>query len=114
MRAVFAMSGWYTPAGLLASTDHLIGPGLRHHLGPDPAASMAAITLAGVAEQSTVPLLQVCGGDDPGVPPSDADRIAAEYGGPVTTVVYPEGVHVLNNVWHKARPLVADWLADTL
>jgi hypothetical protein len=47
-------------------------------------------------------------------PPSHAERIAAEYGGPVTTVVYPEGVHILNNVWHRARPLVADWLAETL
>ena len=40
--------------------------------------------------------------------------LSNEYGGPVTTVVYPEGVHILNNVWHKARPLVADWLVDTL
>jgi len=58
--------------------------------------------------------VQVYGGDDPGSPPSHAERIAAEYGGPVTTVVYPEGVHILNNVWHRARPLVADWLAETL
>jgi hypothetical protein len=32
----------------------------------------------------------------------------------VTTVIYPDGVHVLNNVWNVARPLVADWLADNL
>jgi dienelactone hydrolase len=114
VRAAFSMSSWYTPAGRFASTDDLIWPGLRHHLGPDPVASMAAITLAGVAERATVPLLQVCGGDDPSVPPSHAERIAAEYGGPVTTVVYPEGVHVMNNVWPRARPLVADWLAETL
>jgi hypothetical protein len=24
------------------------------------------------------------------------------------------GVHILNNVWNVARPLVADWLADNL
>jgi pimeloyl-ACP methyl ester carboxylesterase len=94
--------------------DDLTRPGQYQHHGPDPAANMAAITLAGVAGKATVPLLQVYGGDDPGSPPSHAEQIAAEYGGPVTTVVYPEGVHILNNVWHKARPLVADWLADTL
>jgi 2,6-dihydroxypseudooxynicotine hydrolase len=114
VRAVFAMSSWYTPAGRFAAMDDLTRPGQYQHHGPDPAANMAAITLAGVAERATVPLLQVYGGDDPGSPPSHAERIAAEYGGPVTTVVYPEGVHILNNVWHRARPLVADWLADTL
>ena len=114
VRAVFAMSSWYTPAGRFAAMDDLTRPGQYQHHGPDPAANMAAITLAGVAGKATVPLLQVYGGDDPGSPPSHAEQIAAEYGGPVTTVVYPEGVHILNNVWHKARPLVADWLADTL
>src|SRR5215472_18691705 len=85
----------------------------QHH-GPDPAANMAAMTLAGVAGKATVPLLQVCGGNDPGSPPEHAERIAAEYAGPVTTVVYPDGVHILNNLWYQARPLVADWLAETL
>jgi pimeloyl-ACP methyl ester carboxylesterase len=75
---------------------------------------MAAMTVAGAVERATVPLLQVYGGNDPGSPPSHAERIAAAYGGPVTTVIYPDGVHILNNVWNLARPLVADWLADTL
>ena len=38
----------------------------------------------------------------------------AGAGGPVTTVIYPDGVHILNNLWYQARPLVADWLAETL
>jgi tryptophan 2,3-dioxygenase len=42
------------------------------------------------------------------------ERIAAEYGGPVTTVIHPDGVHIVNNLWYQARPLVADWLAGTL
>ncbi|MGE5137272.1 MAG: alpha/beta hydrolase family protein [Gemmatimonadota bacterium] len=114
VRAVFSVSSWYTPAGRFASMDDLTRPGQYLHHGPDPAANMAAITLAGVCGRAAVPLLQVYGGDDPGSPPSHAERIAAEYGGPVTTVVYPDGVHILNNVWHQARPLIADWLADTL
>lgn len=114
VRAVFSMSSWYTPAGRFESMDALTRPGQYQHHGPDPAANMAAITLAGMAERAKVPLLQVYGGNDPGSPPSHGERIAAEYGGPVTTVVYPDGVHILNNIWYQARPLVADWLAETL
>jgi dienelactone hydrolase len=114
VRAVFAVSSWYTPAGRFAEMDDLTRPGQYQHHGPDPAANMAAMTVAGAAERATVPLLQVYGGNDPGSPPSHAERIAAAYGGAVTTVIYPDGVHILNNVWNLARPLVADWLADTL
>ena len=98
-----SVSSWYTPAGRFAEMDDLTRPGQYQHHGPDPAANMAAITLAGVAGRATVPLLQVYGGNDPGSPPSHAERIAAEYGGPVTTVVYPDGVHILNNLWNR-RP----------
>ncbi len=114
VRAVFTMSSWYTPAGRFAEMDELTRPGQYQHHGPDPAANMAAMTVAGAAARATAPLLQVYGGSDPGSPPAHAERIAAEYAGPVTTVVYPDGVHILNNVWNRARPLVADWLADTL
>jgi pimeloyl-ACP methyl ester carboxylesterase len=114
VRAVFAISTWYTPAGRFAEMDDLTRPGQYQHHGPDPAANMAAMTVAGAAGRATAPLLQVYGGNDPGSPLSQAERIAAEYGGPVTTVIYPDGVHILNNVWNVARPLVADWLADTL
>ncbi len=114
VRAVFSVSSWYTPAGRFAEMDDLTRPGQYQHHGPDPAANMAAMTVAGAAERAAVPLLLVYGGNDPGSPPSHAERIAAVYGGPVTTVVYPDGVHILNNVWNLARPLVADWLADTL
>jgi 2,6-dihydroxypseudooxynicotine hydrolase len=114
VRAVVAMSSWYSPAGRFAAMDDLTRPGQYQHHGPDPAANMAAMTVAGAAGRATAPLLQVYGGNDPGSPLSQAERIAAEYGGPVTTVIYPDGVHILNNVWNVARPLVADWLADTL
>ncbi len=114
VRAVFTMSSWYTPVGRFAEMDDLTRPGQYQHHGPDPAANMAAMTVAGAAAKATASLSQVYGGNDPGSPPSHAERIAAEYGGPETTVVYPDGVHILNNVWNLARPMVADWLADTL
>jgi 2,6-dihydroxypseudooxynicotine hydrolase len=114
VRAVVAISSWYTPAGRFARMEPLTRTGQYQHLGADPASVMDSITLAGLAGHAKVPLLQVYGGLDRESPPSHGDRIAAEYGGPVTTVVYPDGVHVVNNVWYQARPMVADWLAQTL
>jgi dienelactone hydrolase len=114
VRAVVSVSSWYTPAGRFARMEPLTRTGQYQHLGPDPAAVMDSVTLAGAAGRAKVPLLQVYGGLDRESPPSHGDRIAAEYGGPVTTIVYPDGVHILNNVWYQARPMVADWLAQTL
>jgi dienelactone hydrolase len=114
VRAVVSISSWYTPAGRFEAMETLSRVGQYQHLGPDPAAVMESITLAGVAGRATVPLLQVYGGLDAASPPAQAEKVAAEYGGPVTTLVFDDGVHIVNNVWYKARPAVADWLAETL
>ena len=114
VRAVVSISSWYTPAGRFETMEPLSRVGQYQHLGPDPAAVMAAITLAGAAARAHVPLLQVYGGLDAASPPTQAEQVAAEYGGPVTTLIFDDGVHILNNVWYKARPAVADWLAETL
>ena len=90
VRAVFTMSSLVHPGGpVRRAMDELTRPGQYQHHGPDPAANMAAMTVAGAAARATAPLLQVYGGSDPGSPPAHAERIAAEYAGPVTTVVYP-------------------------
>jgi 2,6-dihydroxypseudooxynicotine hydrolase len=114
VRAVVSISSWYSPAGRFETMEPLSKVGQYQHLGPDPAAVMESITLAGAASRATVPLLQLYGGLDPASPPAQAEKVAAEYGGPVSTVVFDDGVHILNNIWYKARPLVADWLAETL
>jgi alpha-beta hydrolase superfamily lysophospholipase len=114
IRAVVSISSWYSAAGRFAAMETLTRTGQYQYLGADPAAVMESITLAGVLDRVTVPVLQVYGGLDEWSPPSNADRIAAELRGPNTTLVYPDGVHILNNVWFTARPAVADWLADTL
>jgi 2,6-dihydroxypseudooxynicotine hydrolase len=114
VRAVVSISSWYSPAGRFETMELLSKVGQYQHLGPDPAAVMESITLAGVAGRATVPLLQVYGGLDPASPASQAEKVAGEYGGPVSTVVFDDGVHILNNVWYKARPMVADWLAETV
>jgi 2,6-dihydroxypseudooxynicotine hydrolase len=114
VRAVVSISSWYSPAGRFETMEPLSRTGQYQHLGPDPAAVMASITLAGAADKAVVPLLQVYGGLDPASPPAQAQLVAAEYGGPVTTLVFDDGVHILNNIFFKARPAVADWLAETL
>jgi 2,6-dihydroxypseudooxynicotine hydrolase len=114
IRAVVSISSWYSPAGRFETMEPLSRTGQYQHLGPDPAAVMASITLAGAADKAVVPLLQVYGGLDPASPPAQAQLVAAEYGGPVTTLVFDDGVHILNNIFFKARPAVADWLAETL
>jgi dienelactone hydrolase len=114
VRAVVSISSWYSPAGRFATMETLTRTGQYQYLGTDPAAVMESITLADVLHRVTVPVLQVYGGLDTMSPPQNAERIAAELAGPATTVVYPDGVHILNNVWFKARPMVGDWLAETL
>jgi 2,6-dihydroxypseudooxynicotine hydrolase len=76
----------------------------------DPPEVERAITVEGISVG--VPVLQVYGGEDRITPVSDAQRVAEELGGPVETVVIPDGVHVCNNVAYELRPLVAQWVAE--
>jgi dienelactone hydrolase len=114
VKAAVSMSSWYSPAGRYATQDPLSQSGLRQYMGDDPAAVQDAMTVAGFAERVTVPVLQVYGGQDPGSPPEQAERTAAELGGPNELVVLEEGVHVANNVPYRSRTLAADWLAERL
>jgi dipeptidyl aminopeptidase/acylaminoacyl peptidase len=114
VKAVFSMSSWYSPAGRYRDQDNVSQTGLRQYMGDDPAAVQDAMTMEGAAERIRVPLLQVYGALDPASPPEQAYRVEREARGPTTTVIYEDGVHVCNNVWYKARPLVARWLAKNL
>ena len=73
---------------------------------------MTASTLDGVIEKMDRPVLVVHGARDTLATPENARRIVERTGGPSTWVLYPEGNHVCNNIPHKYRPLVADWLAQ--
>jgi pimeloyl-ACP methyl ester carboxylesterase len=114
VRAAFSMSSWYSAAGRFATQEPVSQRGLRHYMGEDAAAVQDSMTMEGAADRIRVPLLQVYGALDPASPPEQAYRVAREAQGPTTTVVFDDGVHVCNNVWYKARPLVARWLAETL
>lgn len=72
------------------------------------------LTLKGVAERITCPLLILAGKQDPLVPWEQCKRIADEACGPKQFVLFEEGNHALNNITYKSGPLAADWLAQQL
>jgi 2,6-dihydroxypseudooxynicotine hydrolase len=114
VRAAVSVSAWYTPAGLYSHMHPLGQTAIRQYFGVNAPDVQNKITMAGAADKIKVPLLQVYGGCDKASPPEQAYRVEKEVPGPVTTVVYEEGVHVCNNVQYKARPMIADWLAKQL
>jgi pimeloyl-ACP methyl ester carboxylesterase len=71
------------------------------------------LNLEGVLSQVTQPLLVIHGAKDRLFPPSHAERIAREAPN-AKLVLYPDGNHVCNNIAYKYRPLMADWLRETL
>jgi 2,6-dihydroxypseudooxynicotine hydrolase len=88
-----------------------------HHSGTgDEAGAREAaswLSLAGVAGGISQPMLVVFGKLDRLIPYQQAERLAAEAPN-ATLVMYEEGNHVCNNLPFKYRPLVADWLQETL
>jgi 2,6-dihydroxypseudooxynicotine hydrolase len=114
VKAVVSVSSWYSAAGRFRHQRELSRIALLQYLGPDPAAVQDTMTLEGVAERLSVPLLQVYGGLDAASPLAQAQQVADAVKGPNVLKVFEDGVHVCNNVWYKARPFIADWLSDTL
>jgi len=114
VKAAVSISSWYSAANRYPSQRPVSKLALIQYLGPDPLAVQNTMTLEGVADRVTVPVLQVYGGKDPASPIEQAERIAAEVNGPHLLKFYPDGVHVCNNLWYESRPFVADWVADTL
>lgn len=112
IKALVSVSSWYSPAGRFAGMERLTSTGQYQYLGADPAAVMESITLSGVLKDVKVPVLQVFGGLDPWSPATKAELIAEEIQGPSTTMLFDDGVHIVNNIWYKARPAIADWLSS--
>jgi dienelactone hydrolase len=74
----------------------------------------STLSLEGVAEKITAPLLIVFGRRDRLIPWQHADRLRDTAGGPVELLMLEDGNHGCANVspWH--RPYTADWLAERL
>ena len=114
IKAVASLSSWYSPAGRYPGMARISREGLHQYMGDDPASVQDAMTVEDAAPRVTQPLLQIYGALDPQSPPEHAERTAAAVRGPTTTVILEDGVHVGNNVWYRSRPLLADWLRETL
>jgi len=71
------------------------------------------LSLEGVAERVSQPMLVVFGKLDRLIPWQQAERLAAEAPN-AELVMYPDGNHVCNNMPYKYRPLVGDWLQERL
>ena len=71
------------------------------------------LSLEGVAERITQPMLIVFGKLDRLIPWQQAERLAAEASN-AELVMYPDGNHVCNNLPFKYRPLVGDWMREQL
>lgn len=71
------------------------------------------LSLAGVAERISQPMLVVFGKLDRLIPWQQAERLAAAAP-KARLVMYPDGNHVCNNIPYKYRPLVGDWLKEQL
>jgi pimeloyl-ACP methyl ester carboxylesterase len=71
------------------------------------------LDLDGVCQQITVPALYVTGAKDRLIPWQQTARQAQET--PLGRFVnYPEGNHGVSNMPYRARPVLADWMADQL
>jgi pimeloyl-ACP methyl ester carboxylesterase len=71
------------------------------------------LDLAGVCQKITVPALYVTGRLDRLIPWQQTQRQADETPGG-TFVCFPEGNHGVSNLPSRARPMIADWMADRL
>ena len=72
------------------------------------------LSLAGWAEQIRCPLLVVFGKLDQMIPWEQAERLAAEAGGPTEFLLFEDGNHCCMNIPYKHRPWSADWMAARL
>jgi pimeloyl-ACP methyl ester carboxylesterase len=72
-----------------------------------------ALNLEGVTGRIHQPMLVVFGKLDRLIPYQHAERLAAEAPN-ARLVMYEEGNHVCNNIPYKYRPLVGDWMQETL
>ena len=73
----------------------------------------STLDLAGVLGRIEVPALYVTGKLDRLIAWQQTERQAAETPGG-TFVCFPDGNHGVSNLPSKARPLIADWMADRL
>jgi 2,6-dihydroxypseudooxynicotine hydrolase len=117
IRAVAGVSGPFDFGECWDGLPQLTRETFRHHSGAaddeDARGRAHALSLEGVIEELEQPALLVTGKLDRIIPWEQTERIGR--GAPnATFVLYEHGAHVCNNLPYRYRPLVGDWLAETL
>jgi 2,6-dihydroxypseudooxynicotine hydrolase len=117
IRAVAGVSGPFDFGECWDGLPQLTRETFRHHSGAaddDDARTKAhALDLAGVIEGLEQPALLVTGKLDRIIPWEQTERIARAAPN-ARFVLYEHGSHVCNNLPYRYRPLVGDWLVETL
>ncbi|MEE9276540.1 MAG: alpha/beta hydrolase [bacterium] len=117
LRAAVAVGGLFDLSEIWSTIPALTRKGLSEAFGaPEAEAARRAgeVSLRGRLKGLDRPLLIIHGELDRLCPISHARMMAEEAGAAAELVIYPEGVHVCNNVPFLWRPLAADWLAGKL
>jgi fermentation-respiration switch protein FrsA (DUF1100 family) len=86
----------------------------RTHAKSDEEAvkNISKLSLAGVAQNITVPIYIVNGRLDRIVPAADAERLAREVKGPVELMIVEDGNHIATNRAYRWRSQSADWMKE--
>ena len=117
LRAVIALAGPYDLSECWAALNPLTRGGYVFYTksrDEEEAFQKARmLTLRGVLDKVTCPLLVIHGKLDRLFPPEQAERIAREAPR-ATLLMYADGNHVCNNIAYKYRPAMADWMAEQL
>ena len=117
IRAVAGVSGPFDFGECWDGLPQLTRETFRHHSGAtddeEARAKAHQLSLAAVIADLGQPALLVTGKLDRIIPWEQTERIAREAPN-ATFVVYEDGAHVCNNLPYRYRPLVGDWLAETL
>lgn len=117
VRACVSLSGPYRWVDVFDAANELTRAAFQARSRSSTAAEArdraAALTLEGAAARIACPLLVVAGERDTLIPPSHAERLAAEAQRAERLLV-AGGNHVANNVWYRYRPQSADWMARHL
>lgn len=118
VKAAIALAGFYSVAGHFDRLPELTREAFVARAGASSESAARGVLeqfdLRGVMERVRCPLLVVMGGKDRLVPPTDAERVAAEAGGEATLWMFEDGNHVCNNIPYKHRPQQADWMRSKL
>jgi 2,6-dihydroxypseudooxynicotine hydrolase len=118
IRAGVGVAGFYDLADCWEGLPALTRQGFSVSFGglseAEAAGRAKEVTLSGILPGLDRPLLIIHGEKDRLCPVDHARRMAEEAGEMAELIVYPEGVHVCNNIPFLWRPLAGDWLAEKL